>query len=572
MPKLRRRFSSVSAPFCWPMTATRWSPIVASPATTASSSPNARSPWSSMNSSAMTASSSSVRGRRRFRASWTRAQVSAFGSAGISTAASSAAWSVSRPRFRMRSTMGHPRRGEEPEQLRDLAPEVRPRDDPVDEPVPEQELGALEPRRQLLPDRAGADARAGEADEGIRLSEVDVAHRRIAREGAAGGGIGHDRDVRHAAFPQALERGHRLRELHQRERALLHPGAAARRHDHERDPLVEGRLRGSRDLLPDDRTHRAAHEREVHDDDGDELALDPARAPDGGVAEPGRELRGGHPVRVRLLIDEAERIDADEARVALLPGPLVEELAEAHRRRQPEVVAARRAHLHRLVELLVEQLLLARRAAGPHVLRGRGLPAGPEGRELHRHQAGPPRPPAIVPGTPAARRARAARAALAMARVERPGAGRDARHATYATPTMEIAAEVIAPPTMSGRRPPGTRMASVAPRTASSSAGSRVPARIACRRGSASSGDGRAPENETMPPRSVPPTASAGPACAAARSASRRASRSSNRNDGWTRTSAAFTTRAAYRRPGSSVTSAGASSAWRSPAASSASR
>ena len=108
-------------------------------------------------------------------------------------------------------------------------------------------------------------------------------------------------------------------------------------------------------------------------------ALDPAGAPDRRVAQPGRELRGGDPVRVRLLVDEAERVHRHEARVALLPGALVEELAEADRRRQPEVVAARRAHAHRLLELLVEQLLLARGAAGPHVLGGRRLAPGAEG-------------------------------------------------------------------------------------------------------------------------------------------------------------------------------------------------
>ena len=45
-----------------------------SPPTMASSSPNSRSPWSSMTSSAMRPSSSRVCGRRTLRASWTRAQ------------------------------------------------------------------------------------------------------------------------------------------------------------------------------------------------------------------------------------------------------------------------------------------------------------------------------------------------------------------------------------------------------------------------------------------------------------------------------------------------------------------
>ena len=49
------------------------------------------------------------------------------------------------------------------------------------------------------------------------------------------------RDVRHPALPQALDGGHRLGQLHQRERPLLHPGAAGRRDDDERDPLGKGR-------------------------------------------------------------------------------------------------------------------------------------------------------------------------------------------------------------------------------------------------------------------------------------------------------------------------------------------
>src|SRR6478752_5197362 len=254
MPKLRRRFSSVSAPFCWPTTATRWPPIIAKPATIASSSPNTRSPWSSMNSSAMTPSSSSVRGRRRLRASWTRAQLAAFGSGGGS-AATSAAGAASRTRLRMRSTMDGLRRDEEAEELGDLATEIGAGDHAVDEPVAEQELGALEAGRQLLADGARADACPGEPDEGVGLGEVHVAHGRVARERAAGRRVGHDRDVRDARLAQALEGAHRLGELHQRERALLHPCAARRGDDDQRQALVERGLRGSRDLLADDGAH-----------------------------------------------------------------------------------------------------------------------------------------------------------------------------------------------------------------------------------------------------------------------------------------------------------------------------
>ena len=71
------------------------------------------------------------------------------------------------------------------------------------------------------------------------------------------------------AMPQALQRGHRLGQLHERQRALLHPGATRRADDDERDPRGQGVLGGAGDLLADDRAHRAAHEPEVHDAQGD---------------------------------------------------------------------------------------------------------------------------------------------------------------------------------------------------------------------------------------------------------------------------------------------------------------
>ncbi len=73
-------FSSVSAPFCWPTTATRRPSSRASPTTIAASSPKRRSPWSSTKSSVIASTNSSVRGRARLRASWTRAQTSSRGS------------------------------------------------------------------------------------------------------------------------------------------------------------------------------------------------------------------------------------------------------------------------------------------------------------------------------------------------------------------------------------------------------------------------------------------------------------------------------------------------------------
>ena len=122
----------------------------------------------------------------------------------------------------------------------------------------------------------------------------------------------------------------RLGELHEGERALLHPGAARCRHDDERDPLREGVLGRAGDLLADDGAHRAAHEPEVHDADRDRPAVDACRCPRPRrracpVASWAAATRSGY----GLLVDEPERIDRLEAGVALLERAVVEEHARA---------------------------------------------------------------------------------------------------------------------------------------------------------------------------------------------------------------------------------------------------
>ena len=72
-----------------------------------------------------------------------------------------------------------------------------------------------------------------------------------------------------------------------------------------------------------------------------------ADAADGGVAQAGRDLGGGDAVGIRLLVDEAERVDRLEPGVALLERARVEEQLQARRGREPEVVAAGRADADR---------------------------------------------------------------------------------------------------------------------------------------------------------------------------------------------------------------------------------
>ena len=160
------------------------------------------------------------------------------------------------------------------EQERQALAQLRTRHDLVDEAVAVQELGPLEALRQLVPGGAGRHARASEADEGIRFSQVDVTERRERGEDAARGGVGEDADVGHASQGQALHGGAGLDQLHEGQRALLHAGAAGGADGHQRHALFQRRLGGSGHLLADDRAHRAAHEGEVHDADGDALAAD----------------------------------------------------------------------------------------------------------------------------------------------------------------------------------------------------------------------------------------------------------------------------------------------------------
>ena len=128
--------------------------------------------------------------------------------------------------------------------------------------------------------------------------------------------VGSDRtrQERDAAVAQPLERGQRLGQLHQRERALLHPRAARGADDDQRDPRLERVLGGPGDLLADDGAHRSAHEPEVHDADRDR---DPPTSPPsprrphrasrsppaprraGPGTASGRRTRGGRPTGAR---------------------------------------------------------------------------------------------------------------------------------------------------------------------------------------------------------------------------------------------------------------------------------
>jgi hypothetical protein len=96
----------------------------------------------------------------------------------------------------------------------------------VDHAVLEQELRALEARGQLLPNGLLDDAGSGETDEGPRLGDVEVAEHGVARRRSARRRIGQDGNERDPRLFQAGEGAARLGQLHQGQRAFLHPGPA----------------------------------------------------------------------------------------------------------------------------------------------------------------------------------------------------------------------------------------------------------------------------------------------------------------------------------------------------------
>ena len=77
------------------------------------------------------------------------------------------------------------RRAAQAQKMGDRGPELVPRDDRIDEPVLEHELGGLEPLRELLLDRLLDDAAAGEADQCAGLGQDKVGLEGEARRGDA---------------------------------------------------------------------------------------------------------------------------------------------------------------------------------------------------------------------------------------------------------------------------------------------------------------------------------------------------------------------------------------------------
>src|SRR5262247_1344532 len=247
--------------------------------------------------------------------------------------------SGSRPRHKSWSGRGSAT-AEEGENAPERGPQLPPLHDHVDLAVLEQELRALEPLGKRLPDRLRDDAGAREPDESPGLGQDDVAEHREAGGHAAGSGIGEQRDVGHTLGVEALERGRGLGHLHEREDALLHPGATRRGDDHERDALLQGQLDGAGELLTDHRGHAAAEERELEDGQRDRIAADARGAGDDRFTGVGLAAGGLEAIGVAARVLERQRILRSEGGLALVEGALVGQRCDALARRDAERVPA----------------------------------------------------------------------------------------------------------------------------------------------------------------------------------------------------------------------------------------
>src|SRR6185312_15926509 len=121
----------------------------------------------------------------------------------------------------------------------------------------------------------------------------------------------------------------------------------------QRLPLVRDRaLELARDLLADDRAHRAAHELE-HEEPG--LDRDPSdRRGARAIGVAGADLAGRalDLIDVLLAVDpEAQRVRALELAVVLLPAALVHDHLDPGLGRHPEVVVAARTNSEICVEI-----------------------------------------------------------------------------------------------------------------------------------------------------------------------------------------------------------------------------
>src|SRR6266571_2548971 len=128
-------------------------------------------------------------------------------------------------------------------------------------------------------------------------------------------------------------------------------GATVGGDQNQRRLLVDRVPREAGDLLPDDRSHRPAHEAEIHHAQADGHAVQPGVAGTDGVERAGLLHGGLHAVGVVL---EFEGIGGFQRREQLVPRPFVHQQVDVFLRADTAMVATIGAHVERANEAFTD--------------------------------------------------------------------------------------------------------------------------------------------------------------------------------------------------------------------------
>ncbi len=194
----------------------------------------------------------------------------------------------------------------------------------------EHELGGLEALGQLDFDCLRDGPRAGEADQGARFRDDDVAQHGEAGGDAAGGGVGQDGDEQALCVVEPGHGGGGLGHLAERDDALVHAGPAGAAHDDQGKRFFDGLIHGDTELFAHDGAHRAHEEIGLHDAQDDAAALDKRLADENGLFQTGLFLVVLDPLFVGCAaIFEVERVVGGQILKHLLKRAFVREVFDA---------------------------------------------------------------------------------------------------------------------------------------------------------------------------------------------------------------------------------------------------
>ena len=223
----------------------------------------------------------------------------------------------------------------------------------------EKELAALKAGREFLPDGLLNHARAGKADQGSRLANVQIAQHGERGGHAARGRVGQHGDIGHAGFVQTRQGGRNLGQLHQADNAFHHACPAGGGDNDQRIPGLNGFFDGAGNFLAYDRAHAAADECVFHRAHNHGAPVQLAAGIDHRVLQAGIGLGLFQARRVGLEIHEFQRVGRNQIRVEYLVLSAVEELRQPGAGVNAEVLLALRTNVEVLLEILLPDDLAA---------------------------------------------------------------------------------------------------------------------------------------------------------------------------------------------------------------------